>query len=170
MKNRKGYLLYEMCLVLFVVSAILLLFPLPSRRQEELILSDFVYMLESDIIYTKYHSSTSLDRYDIYLYPNDSKYVIYRGLLPIKRVEIDARIEWMDTFPSHRIRIYRGLLDQGGEILIRCGNSSYHLTIQPKGGVLVVQKQTGDDVNRTTDLRHAHSLYINPCDGRVVPH
>lgn len=160
--NKRGYILYEVCLVLMVVATIIIFFPAPSDHSDERILSEFVRRLESDLIYTKYHSSTTIDGFDIQFSQTSPQYSIFRSIRLLRTVNYDERITLVDTFTNHKIRIYNGMIEKEGKIVISCGRVSFILSVLPKGGVIVVEKQTGSDTTRAAFFAGVNHVYRNP--------
>lgn len=159
-----GYILLELCLILFIIGTMYSFFSISTSYQEEKILSTFVKQLESDLIYIKLHSSTTGERFEIRFSQTSPSYSIYRTYSKIRTVTYHEKIKIMNKSSNLRIIVGAGLVVEGVDFVVYSGKSSLNITICPKGGYVDVQKQARIHPLRRTDLSctyhdHTHTVY-----------
>lgn len=137
--NKKGFILWEMVIVLLLVGMIGSLTPGFIKTSDSIRLTNFLELLNQDIAYASLQSSARLENVNVHFNIN-----IYRirtaNQKTLKEVPIDERIK-ITNVNNGSIQFSRGTFLFITTLLIECGDITVKVTFKEKSGVITVEKQ-----------------------------
>jgi hypothetical protein len=138
----KGYVFYELIIIILLISSFLILIPTKMIKSDTQIAENFVENLRNDIYFTKLQSSTNTGVYRIRFYLSDHFYIIInaRGTV-IKKVVYDEDLGIVNQLYSSQIEIYYGTVTYPGTLYITYGDYTLRLNIKEMSGLIEVIEQ-----------------------------
>lgn len=135
--NRKGYYLFEVVLILSIITSFLLFLPIKKTSCSSC-LNQFTKILENDLEYGIGYTLNHFTLVNLYTIPEQNTYFLRDGNLEIVLVrKFDKKLK----IKKIEIRMSHGYVIKNYQFTISCNNENYQIFITEKSGKVNVFKE-----------------------------